>query len=305
MKIQVFVYSILILFFFGCSTTPKVIIAGSGWNNIAIVDKKSRQIEWIHELPLNAESNSVIVSPDGNIAFSYKQGARLVNLDHNIIWDYPVTEKGECHSITNLENGGFLLAISGQPAFLIELDKYGQEQRKVPFDGITANLHGQFRQVIKSRSDTYLIPLLAGKKIIEINRQGTQINEYPVPYGPFSVLELKNSNLIVACGDGHCFLEIDRKTGKEVRRIKETDISENKLHYTAQISQTKNGHLLICNWNGHFKQGEKRPLPHLIELDKKKQIVWELTNDNHQIKKVSAAFYVEDSKIFKTALTTE
>lgn len=291
--------SIGLLALCSCAKVPKLVVAGSGWNKIAIVDKKSKQVEWTHQLDDNTECNSVIVVPGSKIAYSYRDGVRMINADQQVVWDYKLQKKGEVHSVTQLPNGGFLLAASGSPALLIELDANGREVKKVKFDGGCENMHGQLRQAAKSKNGNYIIPLLSRRLILELDPAGVVVAEYPLPQSPFSVMELPSGNLIASCGDGHFFVEIERKSGQIIRQVDESAFSEKEImHYVAQMIPLKNGNLLLCNWNGHFKKGETKQIPHLIEFDKKYNIVWRL-DDFENIQKVSAGFYVEDGKHLK------
>lgn len=280
----------------GCVKSPKLVVSGSGWNQIVVVDKKSKQIEWKHLLEAGTECNSVVVTPDGNIAYSYSKGARLINKNKEIIWDYKLDKPGETHSIGQLKNGGFLVAASGEPARLIELDRNGKEVRQVTFDGGSKSMHGQFRQVRMSRNGNFLIPLLSKSKVIELDPSGREVAAYPVPAGPFSVMELPKGNLIVSCGDGHFFVEVDRTTGEILRKVDENSFSEKEImHYVAQINRLKNGNMLLCNWNGHFRQGEEKQIPHLIEFDDNYNIVWKL-DDFNNIPRISTSYYIDNGR---------
>ena len=47
-KLLVLVLSVIALV--GCSEKPKILIAGSGWGEIVLLDKESKKIEWRHQL---------------------------------------------------------------------------------------------------------------------------------------------------------------------------------------------------------------------------------------------------------------
>ena len=51
-KISIFLYFILFLISntSGQNKTEKLLLGGSGWNKIVIIDKESKQIEWEHPL---------------------------------------------------------------------------------------------------------------------------------------------------------------------------------------------------------------------------------------------------------------
>ena len=90
-KLLVLVLSVIALV--GCSEKPKILIAGSGWGEIVLLDKESKKIEWRHQLEKGTECNCVILTPDNNIAYSYRGGARKITPDQNVIWDYSCKRK--------------------------------------------------------------------------------------------------------------------------------------------------------------------------------------------------------------------
>lgn len=295
---------LLVLLFFSCSlllsAQEKLVLAGSGNPAVMIVDKQSGTVEWKHALEKGEECNTVAVTRQGNILYSYKKGAKLIGTDHRVIWDYKAPEGTELQSATLLKNGGFLLGICGSPARLIELDKNGKERNRVEIDLQIEKPHSQFRQVFQLRNKNYLLPVMGKQKVMEISRKGAVVAEYPTGGRPFSSLELKDGNILLPCGDGHFFLVIDRKTGKELRRVTSEELQGASLLFVAQILDSGKGNLLICNWYGHTKDTTVDE-PQLIEVDTDGKVVWSL-NDKKNIGKVSAACLVRNPK-FKINIT--
>ena len=70
---------------------------------------------------------------------------------------------------------------------------------------------------------------------MEINRKGAVVAEFPTGGRAFSSLELKDGNILLPCGDGHFFQVIDRKTGKELRRVTSDDVQGASLLFVGQI----------------------------------------------------------------------
>lgn len=273
----------------------KILVAGSGNRQISIIDKATGKVEWTHQLEPGEECNTVSLTKHGEILYSYKKGARLITTDQRVVWDYKAPENTELQSATLLRNGGYLLGICGTPARFIELDKSGKVRNTVTLDLDITKAHSQFRQVFQLKNGNYLIPVMGKQKIIEVNRKGSIVAEHDTPgRGAFSSLELKNGNLILPCGDGHYYLTLDRKTGKEISRVNQTDIEGVRLLFVAQILQLKNGNLLICNWHGHNKDFTIDE-PQLIEVTPSGKVVWSL-NDKENIGKISAAFYIENPR---------
>ena len=273
--------------------TGKVFVSGCNWLQVALVDKQTKQIEWTYDLNPGEDCENITLTPKGELLISYKQGAKLINADRETIWDYPVEGKGELYSATLLNDGGYLLACSGHQAIIIELDTRGRERKVLTFDTGVANLHSQLRQIIKSNEGTYLVPVMSKGVIVELDATGKEVRRFEVEGNPFSVLELKNGNLLVSCGDAHMAQELERYTGKSVRQIGR-NIDGMRLNFVAQIVELDNGNKLICNWNGHAK-GEEALQPALIEIDENNQLVWSLEEGNG-IGKISCVFPVADAK---------
>ena len=96
---------------------------------------------------------------------------------------------------------------------------------------------------------------------------------------PFSVAALDNGNYLVACGDAHCFIELNFETGDIVRKMNANDIEGAQLCFVAQLLPKRDGGLYICNWQGHDGEAAKGHYPQLIEINGAGKMVWDL-NDN-------------------------
>lgn len=273
----------------------KILVAGSGNPQILLLDKQTGKVEWQHALEKGEECNTVALTKKGEILYSYRRGAKLVTWDHRVVWDYQTPDKTELQSATLLRNGGVLLGICGTPAQFVELDKKGREVNKVSLNLEVEKSHSQFRQVFQLRNGNYLVPVMVKQKVLEVSRKGKVIAEYKIDGRPFSSLELKNGNLLLPCGDGHYYLVIDRKTGKELQRVNAGDIDGASLLFVAQVLQLKNKNLLICNWYGHTKDTTVDE-PQLIEIDENGNKVWSL-HDKGNIGKISAACYLDNFRL--------
>ena len=279
---------LLVSLLFSCSKQPeKLLLGGSGWNKIAIVDKASKQIEWEYPLERGWECNSVDVDTDGHILFSYSKGARLIDREKNTVWDVKAPEGCELQTAKALPGGRYLLAWCGTPAVILEVDKKGNTLSRTEYDTQIPKAHAQFRQVNKNKAGNYLMPLLATASVCEIDPNGQLLKSVKVKGGPFSVAVLSNGHYLVACGDKHSFVELDFETGKTIREVNADDIEGAKLFFVAQLLPTKPGGLYICNWQGHGKDAANHQHPQLIELDKKGQMIWSL-NDNERFGMISA-----------------
>lgn len=281
----------------GLVAQDKILVAGSGNPVISLVDKQTGKVEWRHALEKGEECNSVALTAGGNILYSYKKGAKVVNWNHEVVWDYVVSETQELQSATLLSDGGALLGICGNPALFIEVDKEGRETHRMAFDLGIAKPHSQFRQVFQLKNGNYLVPLMSVRKVMEISRDGALVKEYEVGGKVFSSLELADGNWLLPCGDDHYYLIMDGKTGEKVKKVTSNDVKGAAFWFVAQVLELQNGNLLVCNWGGHTK-GAVVDEPQLIELDGEGKVVWSL-RDKQNVGKVSAAYYIDKQKWLK------
>ena len=172
MKIYTFILSACLLLV--CSACHEashhLLLGGSGWDKIAIVNKNTKEIEWEHPLEKGWECNSVAVTPDRNILFSYSKGAKLITRDHEEVWNISAPEGCEMQTARVLSNGNYLLAWCGNPATIMEVNAKGEILSKTDFDTRIEQPHAQFRQVNKNKRGNYLVPLFATSEIREYPR---------------------------------------------------------------------------------------------------------------------------------------
>lgn len=275
--ILVSVAALSILFFSFKRKDAKLLIGGSGWNKIAIIDKESKKVEWEHALEKGWECNSVSVTRDGNILFSYGKGAKLITRDHKELWNINAPENCEMQTARVLANGNCLLAWCGHPAAILEVNGKGQVIKKTEYETGVEHTHAQFRQVNKNKRGNYLIPVFQTSDIREVSPNGDLIKSVKVPGNPFCAVPLPNGNLLVACGDAHQYIELNFDKEIIVRTVTEKQITGAPLSFVAEMFPEKDGGIYICNWQGH---GGEAPggYPKLIELNKKGKMVWSLSD---------------------------
>ncbi len=262
--------------FSSCTEKPakseQLLLAGSGWNKIAMIDKDTKAIQW--ELPLEKgwECNSLGVTADGNILFAYSKGAKLITRDKQDVWNIPAPEGAEMQTARVLPNGNFLLAWCGHPATILEVDKVGTIISRTEFETGIEVPHAQFRQVVKNPAGNYMVPLFATSEVREIAPSGETVKSVIVEGTPFSTALLPNGNWLVAGGDGHCVLELNFKTSEVVRVIHQADITGAPLAFVAELLPTATGGMYICNWQGHGAD----LAPQVVEIDKDNNMVWSI-----------------------------
>jgi hypothetical protein len=277
-----------VIFLISCSSpAEKLLLGGSGWDKIVVVDKATKQIEWEYLLERGWECNSVDVDQAGNILFSYGKGARLITPGKETIWDISAPEGCELQTAKVLPDGNYLLAWCGYPATILEVNAKGETITKTEFDTRILKPHSQFRQVNKNEQGNYLVPLFHSSDLWELSPEGALINQIQLEGAPFSTARQQNGNYLVACGDAHCYVELNMKTGELVKKVSANDIAGVSLRFVAQILPTKSGGLYLCNWQGHGEDPAMQKNPQLIELNSKDEIIWSL-NDNEIFGMISA-----------------
>ncbi|MDR0348522.1 MAG: hypothetical protein LBH90_03395 [Tannerella sp.] len=281
-----FIYLVLVLFCCSCSKKEKLIVGSFDWNQIAIIDKKSSDIEWTYDLPAGEACYDVEITPGKEILYAYKQGAKLIkrrNLE--TVWDYKANEKEELYTATRLESGNYLLGICGFPARIVELDKNGEVVKEVTFNTATPDKSMQFRHIIKTPQETYLIPILGKNKVSEISAEGRFLKSVLCYGTPNSVKLADDGKWVVSCGRSQRFVEIDPETKQTTRSVETANLTWGTLLYVAELVRYKNGNTLLANYN----DAEDNPQPFLIEIDPDNNIAWRLAY-KPQIKNISTVY---------------
>lgn len=264
----------------------KLLLAGSGWNKVVIIDKDTKQIEWEHPLQKGWECNSATATPDGNILFAYSKGAKLITRDQKELWNIPAPEGCEMQTARVLPDGNYLLAWCGHPAKIMEVNAKGEILSETTYETGIEHSHAQFRQVNKNKAGNYLMPLFATSEVREISPKGELVKTTKLEGTPYSTVLLDNGNYMVACGDGHSLMEVNLDKGEVIRRIGEKDIEGVSLFFVAQLLPTDKG-LYICNWQGHDPSAKESNNPQLMEIDSNNKVIWSL-NDNDTFGMISS-----------------
>ncbi len=286
MKKYFVIFAVIVCFCCGSCKKEKLAIAGSGWQEIAIVDKTSGTIEWKYQLEKGDECNDIEVTPDGNILFAYSKGAKLINRNHEIIWDYKAKDNEEIHTATRLKDGNYMLAICGEPARIVELDKDGKEITEIPFHTVTLDIHRQFRQVAKTDEGLYLVPLIEKRKILQISPEGRNRGSIYVGCDVFSVKPLENRNILVSCGKDSRFIEINPAKQQADSTIVTNSVKGASFLYVGEIFVYENGNKLIANSN-MYSDDKSQSL--LIEINKENEVIWSFPF-NKEIKNITAVY---------------
>jgi len=256
----------------------KLLISGCGNTDLRIIDKKTQKTVWIHPLAKGDECNDAEITKKGNVLYAYKKGASLITLkNHTVIWDFKALPGEELFTATELKNGNYLLAMCGRPSRIIELNSRGDSINVLRLTTGIQRVHGQFRQILPTNQNTYLIPYMEKGEVVEISKKGELLKTVEVGGNPFAVKILKNGNWLVSCGDAGKFVEVDPKQQKVVKTTDNSTILETKMLFVAEVTPLKNGHFMIANWEGHAKDTSQYKM---FEIDKNNRIVWGVKNSS-------------------------
>lgn len=249
----------------------RFIASGSGMKEIVIVDKEGN-VEWAY--PSGKECNDVSMLSDSTILFSCQTGAKLVNLDKEILWEYKGEPKTEVQSASMLKNGNVLIIQNGTPAKLMEISLKGKIKKELIIPTTKKHPHAQFRNIRKTNEGTYLIGYFSENKVCEFDKKGNIIRTIPMKGNAFSSVRLENGNTLIACGDGHRLIEVD-KNNKEIWTLEENELPGYPLRFVANVQRLPNGNTIVCNWGGH---GHRNNQAQVFEVTRDKQVVWEVSD---------------------------
>lgn len=265
----------------------RLLLAGSGWNKIVIIDKESKAIEWEYPLERGWECNSVAATKSGDILLSYRRGARLIDQEKNTIWDWKAEEGCEIQTAKVLPDGKIMLGQCGVPATVFILNADGTLYNKTSVDIPLERPHSQFRQINRNKEGNYMIPVMGLRAVWEVSPEGKMLKSVEVPGNPFAVAQLPNKNWMVACGDASRYVELDFASGEIVRQVEKNSLEDITLFFVAEILPTRQGGMYICNWQGHDRTAVDSHSPQVFELDSSGKMVWSL-NDNESFGMISA-----------------
>lgn len=277
---------VLVAILSSCVVKEKLLIGGCSWDKIAIVDKKTKAVEWTHQLQKGDDCNDVEITKAGNILYAYKGGARLITRGQEVIWDFKVEKGQELYTATELPSGEYLLAVCALPSRIITLNSKGEKVKEQNFDTGIANVHGQFRQILPTPNNTYIIPLMGKGEVIELTQSGEVIRRVKVGGNPFSAKLTGDGRWIVACGDAHRFVIVDPLTQLVKDSVSLSGNTRVSFLFVAEPHYYRNGNVMIANWRGHSKD---KTQPQLIEIDSNNRVLWTL-EPSSEIANISTVF---------------
>jgi hypothetical protein len=192
----------------------------------------------------------------------------------------------EIHSFVPMPDGGLLVAESG-PARLLELGPDGVERRAIPLRVGKPDPHRDTRLIRRCPDGNVLVCHEGDGCVREYDSaSGNVVWEFAVPmfgrapaggHGPeafgnavFGAVRLPSGNTLVATGNGHSVLEVDR-SGSIVWRLDQRDLPGIVLAWVTTLEVLPNGNYVL----GNCHAGPGQPL--LVEIEPvSKRVVWRL-----------------------------
>ncbi|QDV86247.1 Arylsulfotransferase (ASST) [Stieleria magnilauensis] len=250
------------------------------------------------KVELKGAPHDIHVLENGNVLTH--QGTEIVELDaqsREIVWRFDArslatAEKVELHSIALLPDGHVMVALSGEGK-IYEIDRDGKVHKQFDLKRDRPHPHRDtrlVRPVIDGDQWTYLVAQEGDGYVREYNRDGKIVWEYDVPlfgkqpkggHGPeafgdsvFSALRLPNGNTLIATGNGHSILEVTPEK-QIVWQLDQHDLDDITLAWVTTLQVLDNGNIIVGNC--HAGEGQ----PQIIEIDRKKNVVWSFTDFEH------------------------
>ena len=251
----------------------RILTSGHGFQKIVLLDE-NKHISW--EYPIDGQCNDLSMLSDSTILFSDVFSAKLINFKKEILWEYKGAPDTEIQSVSPLKNNRFLVMQNGNPAKLFEISRSGKITKELIIPTNKSKPHAQFRNVRKTKEGHYLIGYFHGDKVCEFSGRGKLLHTFTLPKNSnaYSAIRLKNGNTLIACGDAHQLIELNKRS-EVVWSIKENDIPGYPLRFVAGVQRLKNGNTIICNWGGH---GYKNQQAQIIEVTPDKKVVFEIND---------------------------
>jgi hypothetical protein len=251
----------------------RILTSGHGFQKIVLLDE-NKQISW--EYPVKGQCNDLSMLSDSTILFSDVFSAKLINFKKEILWEYKGAAGTEIQSASPLKDNCFLVMQNGNPAKLFEISRSGEITKELIIPTNDSNPHAQFRNIRKTQEGNYLIGYFHGDKVCEFSGSGKLLHTFTLPENSnvYSAVRLENGNTLIACGDAHQLIEINKKN-EIVWSIKENDLPGHPLRFVAGVQRLRNGNTVICNWGGH---GHKKQQAQIIEVTPDKKVVYEIND---------------------------
>ncbi|QDU22192.1 beta-propeller domain-containing protein [Urbifossiella limnaea] len=258
--------------------------------HVALVGKDGK-VEWEVECKYN--SHDIQLLPNGNVLL-HTGPATVTEMtpDKKVVWRYEAKPAGdnkgrvEVHAFQRLADGTTMVAESGNRR-IVEVDAAGKIVRQVSLSVKRPDAHRDTRLVRKLPTGNYLVCQEGDGLVREYDPAGKTVWEYalelggkkeapghgPESYGTsvFGAVRLANGNTVIAGGNNHRVLEVDR-AGRVVWSLDQKELPGITLAWVTTLHALPNGNLIVGNCHAGPDQ------PQLFEVTRDKKVVWTFRN---------------------------
>ncbi len=238
------------------------------------------KVIWTYQTGKGYEYDDVWMLSNGNILFTRMQYIAEITPDKKVVWRYDCdtstgTNHTEVHTCQPIGLDKVMFVLNGILPRLMVVDiKTGAAEvnHELPYAHSTdpKSIHGQFRRARYTAQGTYLLSYLSAGKVVEFDKNFTEIWNYPIR-SPWAALRLKNGNTLITDEHDSLTREVNPK-GETVWELNSTDLPEAYRLAQAPQSCTRlaNGNTIFCSRGGGGKG------PQLVEVTPDKKVVWVL-----------------------------
>ncbi len=269
-----------------------VLAADASKGRIAIFDDTGK-MTWEYKI---ANLHDLQMLENGNILFQ-TDWAQLVEVapegmsGGKIVWSYDAAKMNgnagksvQVHTFQRLSDGVTMIAESG-PARIIEVDSSGKIVHEIKLKVDHPDPHRDTRLARKLASGNYLVCHEGDGRVREYDPAGKIVWEFAIPgeggkfdhkgsgTAVFGALRLPNGNTLVATGNGHSVLEVN-KSGEIVWNVTSKDLPGIELAWVTTLEVLPNGNRVI----GNCHAGPDNP--QIIEVTPDKKLVWAFRDFN-------------------------
>ncbi len=270
-----------------CAQFPYRFLTADSSKGRAVIINEQGGVEWETKIgPLH----DLHMLDNGNVLLQ-KDWTNIVEIEpssNRVVWQYDSAKANgnegkriEVHAFQRLANGLTMIVESGVSR-IIEVDAQGKIVHQVALKVSKPDAHRDTRLVRKLPSGNYLVCHEGDAVVREYAPNGETVWEYAVPlfdrkpapghgveaFGNqcFSGLRLESGNTLIATGNGHSVLEINRE-GKIVWQLHQNDLKGIQLAWVTTLQMLPNGNIVI----GNCHAGPNNP--QIIIVDRQKQVV--------------------------------
>jgi hypothetical protein len=215
---------------------------------------------------------------------SYPGGAVIgIEADgtETLMWKGTQSEVNSAHPT---DQGTFVITEAGPNPRLLELDGKGKVLVEFALACQKPNHHMQTRMARKLANGSYLAPHLLDFAVKQYDAKGKVLNvidtsvpgdkERAIHSWPFTAIRHGDGQTLVCCTNGNRVVDFDA-TGKVVWELTNDDLPGPWLQDPCGGQVLPNGNIVITSYAAGGKDAKA---PKLIEVNRKKQVVWTYTD---------------------------